>query len=701
MKKIVFACMFFLVAILIMFCFNAYKVLNINKLLYGNTISVSVVFSVHEDYDRNDFLTQDTEMAEFIEGFQNNYSISISKYIYRNSKRVDVYTTDITKQTEVFHTFGGENEVAMFPFSNLDTNGGVEGLLYFGTTDIGIVNHFIDGFNARFGKSEINSIKNSSGVLGVLIDTLQGSLSLVIIILVCLILFVFATVRYSITKSRHNAILFTNGYTIGKIIRYHLNIEAKIALASFAAVFVIITTYFIFSGNAHYIPLFLLIGGVFHCMISVLFAVVLYVSVKLQQRYYKANELLKGKKPFAFITYMQLVLKYALLALTLISLTNVIEIKIELDKKEVGNSIWENAENLYAVTTKFVTNDVKDIRSLELRAFEVYKDFVLELNGMLIDASNFKPAQTNTYAYEDNVMNGLSIYSMSGESILANENYLAHYHILDTDGNLVNDKIIHDPTTVNILVPVSLQNREPEIYNAALGDFYFKKISIANIYHSEFGEALEATSPDDLRVNIIYVKDGNSYFTYDPSISPETNNLITDPIVYIDTQNFDPSEYYSYLTRCCLFETDAQNPFSLLAPIAQKHNMLSSYNSVVSIYDERAKEINEIRVRLRDMTMTSVALSLVLIFGIYMFASCYCEQHKYSMFVKRTLGYGTIQIVAKSTIINLILTFVVLMLLKCPIPLSVSMLVLDAIFGIVFLSQAFRKNFSEQIRGNL
>jgi putative ABC transport system permease protein len=239
--------------------------------------------------------------------------------------------------------------------------------------------------------------------------------------------------------------------------------------------------------------------------------------------------------------------------LSLVSLANIQTTKAELDTQMKNDSVWKSAENFYAVITNFVTNDIKESRALEKRAYNVYADFTNQLDGILIDANNFRE-ENGLRLCELNAQNGLSIYSLSGKSIIMNENYLERNRIS------FQGKIIRDPYIINVLAPRSLKNQEETIRAAALDSFYFKKITVANIYYTAFNEHPETIKISDLKTNVIYVDDNKSYFTYDANIEPENYNQIIDPIVYVYTQNFDASEYYAYLNLTLTCITLALSP---------------------------------------------------------------------------------------------------------------------------------------------
>lgn len=61
------------------------------------------------------------------------------------------------------------------------------------------------------------------------------------------------------------------------------------------------------------------------------------------------------------------------------------------------------------------------------------------------------------------------------------------------------------------------------------------------MYNKELNRELNKTKKSDLNVNIIYVDNNQSYFTYNSLVMDDNRNLIDDPIAIVDIDNIDDS----------------------------------------------------------------------------------------------------------------------------------------------------------------
>lgn len=91
--------------------------------------------------------------------------------------------------------------------------------------------------------------------------------------------------------------------------------------------------------------------------------------------------------------------------------------------------------------------------------------------------------------------------------------------------------------------------------------FYFEKVEAENNYNEMAGreERLDITE-DQLTVNIIFVKDGQRYFTYRSDCASADGSWITDPLVQIYTGNIHCNYAHSFLTQWTYIPSEAGSP---------------------------------------------------------------------------------------------------------------------------------------------
>jgi len=124
------------------------------------------------------------------------------------------------------------------------------------------------------------------------------------------------------------------------------------------------------------------------------------------------------------------------------------------------------------------------------------------------------------------------MYDLAGRNITISENYLLQNPIHDVYGGDVRESFIHDPYTMNILLPEHYREYESDLEAYFLTDFYFERVSITNWYLEEVGLPLLDITIGDLSINFIYTASGQPYFTFNRH-SGDEYSLIWDPIVIV------------------------------------------------------------------------------------------------------------------------------------------------------------------------
>ena len=178
----------------------------------------------------------------------------------------------------------------------------------------------------------------------------------------------------------------------------------------------------------------------------------------------------------------------------------------------------------------------------------------------------------DAYNYQSIDDQGTPLYTMNahdlpveiapnGHCIRVSPNYFAQNPIETADGAPLLDQLVQDPRTLNLLVPEQYRSQEADLLAAHLADFYFQTVTATNDYNEMSGqpERLSLT-PADLSIHLIYVKDGQRYFTYRADCAPQTGNWITDPVVQIYTGNIHCNYAHSILSQWCYYPSDATSP---------------------------------------------------------------------------------------------------------------------------------------------
>ena len=368
-----------------------------------------------------------------------------------------------------------------------------------------------------------------------------------------------------------------------------------------------------------------------------------YSALLIRSMYASRDEYegLKGKKPYKLLMGASLLLNLVFLAFFVGALSFLQDTNKELARFEENLSVWEKTENLYQTVTTYIGQDqvsehVQDEQNQAVK--KAYQDLNKKVDGFLMDASNYSEVDEGVYTYDLNTKEGEDVRTNpGGKTITINLNYLAHNPIESEQGS-IREQLIDDENVLNLLVPVSLREKESEIKEKFISHFYFQKVEVENIYREGKGEPLNKMKKEDLDVHIIYVKDNQSYFTFNPNEKGEGDYFIHDPIAIIDNASFDASFYMSYLGSSYYFYSDEDDPMQRISPIAAAHDA-STLQRVESVYDAYGKMIQELSVTRVFLLLVIAALGIAALSVSLYYTLCYFHKNKlkrlYSIFMDK------------------------------------------------------------------
>ena len=166
---------------------------------------------------------------------------------------------------------------------------------------------------------------------------------------------------------------------------------------------------------------------------------------------------------------------------------------------------------------------------------------------------------------------GTPLYTMNGmqfaeeidpnrHCIRVSRNYFAHNPIETADGSNLMEQFVYDDLTLNLLVPEKYQDMEEDIVAAHRERFYFEKVEAENSYNQEAGISDRMNiAKEDLKINIIYVKDGQDYFSFRSDCAPQTGCHVEDPIVQIYTGNIHCNYAHSFMSQWVYIPSEAES----------------------------------------------------------------------------------------------------------------------------------------------
>ena len=469
---------------------------------------------------------------------------------------------------------------------------------------------------------------------------------------------VFACVRYAIRESRDVAILRLGGAGLPRTLVWHAARLAPCALTSAvigAAGLIIAVGVVLRSPFA--LPAFLLVDLACAAGLLTLALLVLALTTALQNARYGVARVIAGKRPFAALTTLQFVLKYAVLAVVLVGVVQVSGNVRTLRQADAANDDWKRVEDTYYVAVKDVgqtaaeqTGDDATMRAFVLKTDATYQAMRDGQGLVLAYTTNFSDMGDGRELWEVNT--GPDSYtqepwwSPDGRTLVVNKNYLDVWPVHAADGTDVRDLLTHDETgrTRTVLVPESLREHEDEIRQLFLEGFAFQKLRIHELVGESAGEEPLGLTQDDLRIKIIYVPDGLGWFTYRSDVAEQTGNRVIDPLVIVDDHEADPDFYYAWMTSSCFYETNPYDPTRALRQTAERFGADDMLNSVYSVYDQRADQLAQVRSQLVLGLLCGGMLVAGAVLCVYLFATCWYVQHRRQVMVRRLHGWPMVRI---------------------------------------------------------
>lgn len=651
MKKVICLLFTFQLIVISICGLDIFKDAKMNNILYENTTSIILNFDTPREYSRN--------FGRYIQDLGEKKQVSISKYVFKNKNDIVIYTSDPSLNDKVSLSKGrfpnqnsnefisntcidDSNQSGTFQkidpktkitIKNIDktSNLGGDGIYYISTTNEEILNDIVSDLNENVASVKIFDSITSSNIR---IDLeVLGTMALVSL---CVLV---AIMQYSVNQLKEVSILRINGFSVTKILSGMSKKLIKVMMIGTVIAYIICSIYYISINNFNYFGVLSIYFGLLAilCILSYIFIPFFVSLIHLK----KSNILsvIKGKRAYGIVSCMHCSLKIIFVLFLLFSTNELVIKSNRLNQQLDSLSTWEKAENLYTTVVTYTgQHDRKIDFEVSNKMKNFYKKMIASKDAFIIRAFNYEKID-GIYDYELNCEDVSSEISPNGKCIDINENYLK-FNSIESVTSSVLDQINHDNNVLNILVPEKLQIYEEEIRKNYLDNFYFKKVKVDNIYNEDLNLKINKTEKSDLKINIIYVKNNQNYFSYKSRIEPEQKNLVNDPIAVIYTDNVAASCCQSFMTNSFYFYSDAEDPFGEISSIISECDLQSSLQKVVSVYDKHGREIQNLQNEQRNLITFIIILFISNLMITYNLIASYYEKNKYKLYIKKLFGYS-------------------------------------------------------------
>lgn len=248
----------------------------------------------------------------------------------------------------------------------------------------------------------------------------------------------------------------------------------------------------------------------------------------------------------------------------------------------------------------------------------------------------------------------MKAYDPSKESVYVNNNYLQLNPIYDTNGNPVclSDEYTN---TMTLLVPEKYRPYEADVLDIYTKDRTWKYYSEEDNYKRAQGEDLNFDSSDinqvisyhgAMSVQIVYVQNNQSYFTYRTNSLQESGNRIVDPIaMVVNNRNLSGEEYKAILSRGEYFVKvdDMNHPMQSVEALIQEADVEPNIVRVTSLYQQIEQSMHDLTQKILGQLFI-FALSLLVIIAIVVISIFhYLEDNSQINAVRRLHGFSFAQ----------------------------------------------------------
>lgn len=430
----------------------------------------------------------------------------------------------------------------------------------------------------------------------------------------------------------------------------------KVQAASYLLAFFVQIIYLYFYNGFNKIFTYLL----FYIAVSVLFFIFLllfnYICLYMVKFANMVN-IIKYQKPIRKMLIVNCIFK----GIFMLLLFNVFNANYEAYEKikiaEKNNSKWEILKN-YANYNFGVISELPTENAIVNEYFAVNKAQKLFINaekhgGILVDYSRCAPSSLQIY---DDV-------EWNSKLLFVNKNYLNLELAYDERGKVVTLDSYTDPDTIILLLPAKYKKFEGEISKETEKYFSGMRYFLENSYLKFEGEQIPKRKT--AKIEIQYVKDGQSFFLYNPESRVGENSYIYNPIlIVVNGQNLGNALALSSMAGSffhAYIGDESYNFEDLKDDIIQNQadEMIKPYNSYaykVSRYILQLKNQNKNTILLFCVFL--IVEMCVLILSIIN----YLEKNKQSISVKKMFGYSSIHTYISFFIFWSITAFIVLLI---------------------------------------
>lgn len=339
----------------------------------------------------------------------------------------------------------------------------------------------------------------------------------------------------------------------------------------------------------------------------------------------KITQMIKNKKPVKILLLVTILAKFGLSLLLVLALQQGLKETIAVKKIMTTDKKWSLLKHYHYLTISASSTSLDGgLMAAENKSFtQLYRE--LEEKGALyiMPSNYYEEDQEETYSTD--------FFGAEGRRVELNNNYLAINPIIDAENRKINISSKKFANTLTALVPLKYKKYQTRIKKTLQADY-------EDIYSNKTNKA-----PN---IKLIYVKDGQSYFSYSTDFAKDNTYQLIDPIAVIITP-YANSQYLSNKLAMGrgYFPKNHTNekPFAQTKQLLKKYGFDNYWTPSGSAYfwvetdSKNNKESLEIGI-------SYILLSTVLLMNLAIFSIIfYIEANKQVLAVQKLFGYHFIE----------------------------------------------------------
>ena len=449
----------------------------------------------------------------------------------------------------------------------------------------------------------------------------------------------------------------------------------------------------------------LIITGILFLIICL----ILLISLNFISRI-KMSSAIKNKKPVHIVKRFSLVFKFIftfiLIGLFIVGLklyVPVYSFYFENFKK------WEAAID-YAQVGLHYYNENEDFDEIVWSTIQYKKMYlyVNEMGGLQILINDFSDSDNSDpkKRKEEDIIHN---------TIFVNDNYLKKHPIYDINGKVVS--IDENERVHYILVPEKYSYLEEQILKT-YETYYFFLFDMPKEVIEEgkrMQQVLIEKEPELFgkeadSIKMIFIKNGQGYFTYDMNVHPESKNMVYDRIVEINTRGAykfgDISTNAGYFIKV----DNPEEPFLSISDKVKELSLEAYYYDAYSAYSYVAGEVNMYLGILSQIAVifgiAGITIAILIAYSIMI----YMGKKKMDLSVKLLNGYSFLGRYRRK-LVGTMLTYILFLPafyfvresqieMRAVGILLISIMILDLLISIIFIRIYEKRNIKDILKGN-